>query len=151
MERKPQSLNAPIISRAKWKAITIYAAVISGFTLLSGEIGENASMNANNVLFFTLAFSQLTHVLNMAEAKEAFFNNHIVRNKYIWMAVLSSAAIMLLISGIPAIAGPFKLHFPDAREWVIILSCSLGSLLTIRIIKKLGVRSFLSGVGTNGH
>lgn len=151
MERKPQSLNAPIISRAKWKAITVYAVIISCFTLLSGEIAENTSMNANNVLFFTLAFSQLTHVLNMAEAKEAFFNNHIVRNKYVWMAVLSSAAIMLLISGIPPIAGPFKLHFPDAREWVIILLCSIGSLLTIRVIKKLGVRSFLSGVGANGH
>lgn len=151
MGRKPQDLHAPIISRAKWKAITIYAVIISIFTLLSGEIAENISMNANNVLFFTLAFSQLTHVLNMAEAKEAFLNNHITKNRYVWMAVLCSAAIMLLISGIPVIAAPFKLHFPTAGEWLVVLLCSFGSLLTIRGIKKLGVRSFLSGVGPNGN
>ncbi|MCF6405321.1 cation-transporting P-type ATPase [Chitinophaga filiformis] len=144
MERMPQKLNAPIISRAKWRAITIYAAIIGAFTFLGGEIAEMMSLNANNVLFFTLTFSQLLHVLNMVNAEDAFFNNHIVKSKYVWLAILGSTMVMLLVAGIPALAGPFRLHVPGMAEWAIIMLCSLGSLLTVRIIKKLGVKSFLA-------
>ncbi|SHN28552.1 cation-transporting P-type ATPase [Chitinophaga sp. CF418] len=145
MVQKPQALNAPIISKAKWRAIGIYAVIIAAFTLLSGKIAESRFTNANNVLFFTLTFSQLMHVLNMVNAQDTFHDNHVVRSKYIWMALAGTTAVMLLITVIPVLAAPFRLQPLNIIDWIIVLSCSLGSMLTIRVIKKLGVKFFLAG------
>jgi len=145
MSQKPKPLNTPIISSAKWRAIIIYALILAAFTLLGSKIAASWSANANNVLFFTLTLSQLLHVLNMVNASDTFYDNHVVRSKYVWMAIAGSTAIVLLIMVIPVLAAPFRLQPLTVTEWIIVLLCSLGSLLTVRMTKKLGVRSFLAG------
>ncbi|UPK72724.1 cation-translocating P-type ATPase [Chitinophaga filiformis] len=147
MAQKPKALNAPIISKAKWRAIAIYAVILTLFTLLGAKIAEYWSANANNVLFLTLTFSQLLHVLNMANAADTFYDNHIVRSKYIWMALAISTAFMLLIMLVPALAAPFRLQSLHIADWAIVILCSFASLLSIRMVRKFGLKYF----PTNNH
>ncbi|WP_198315676.1 cation-translocating P-type ATPase [Chitinophaga tropicalis] len=142
MKKTPRLLSAPVISRAKWKAIVIYAVIIGTFTLLAGQVAVITSMNAGNVLFFTLIFSQLLHVLNMTDAKDTFHDNYIVNNRYVWLALVLSSSIVILVTIVPALARPFRLHLLNFEESLLVLFFSLVSLFVIRIIKKLGVERY---------
>jgi len=74
MQRKPYSSQVSIIDKKRWSAIFAYSTVIAITTigavfvsheLLHGRENWNAEL-CNNILFYTLIFSQILHVFNMS-------------------------------------------------------------------------------------
>lgn len=132
MQKKPKDPRQPILDKRKWFSIWIYAAVIGGSAVAAAFFTEGV---ANNALFFTLIFSQLLHSFSMTAAKEKFFSGPVLKNIYLWSAVLLSIGITLLTLAVPPVAEALQLEQMEWRNWGIIVLCSVGSLLVVRLLK----------------
>jgi len=139
MKRPPNDPAQPIISRKRWLAIWSYSAVIATSALAAALTGmdiENPEA-ANNILFFTLIFSQLLHVLNMSSAHEPLFNNEIFRNKFVWIALGISAGITVLVFFIPLFSEVLHVRNMSGEDWYLVAAFSFASMVLIQVLKRL--------------
>jgi Ca2+-transporting ATPase len=146
MKRKPLDPSLPLISKKDWKHIWIYAAVIS-VTALAAAItaehlrpGELDVKAANNVLFFTLIFSQLLHAFNMTVKNEPFFLGPLMRNRVLIFSVLLSIGVTVLCLAIPPVREALRLQFMPFDDWLLIIGFSILSVLLVKGIKHFILR-----------
>ena len=145
MKQPPRNSAEPIIDKNRWKLIFFYSIVIAlvstvgvlinHFYFHSGTASDAAV--CNNILFFSLIFSQLFHVFNMSSG--SFFNNEVIRNKYVWFAVLASLVILVGVIQIPYVREALNIVNMSLREWIIILSASVSSIILIQLAKALNL------------
>ena len=143
MKLPPRNSAEPIIDKSRWKLIFFYSIVIASVSTMgvlinhlnfhSGEPWDAAV--CNNILFFTLIFSQLFHVFNMGSGP--FFNNEVIRNKYVWYAVITSLIILVGVIQISYVREALNIVSMTLQEWIIILSASIGSVIIIQVVKSL--------------
>jgi Ca2+-transporting ATPase len=146
MLRPPRNMNEPIIDKKRWIAIFFYSIIIGavsvGAVFFSHLTVHHTEMwnpeLCNNILFFTLIFSQLLHVLNMGN-DTSFFNSEVFRNKYIWGAIGFSVIILLGIYAIEPIRKVLSIYEMSTYDWLISIGASIISLIVIQIGKKLKI------------
>jgi Ca2+-transporting ATPase len=145
MKRRPYSSSVSIIDSKRWKAIFFYSTIITFTTIaavlmhdyLFHQVGTS-TITPNNVLFYTLIFSQILHVFNMAfEPNIPFYRTQVVQNKYIWVAVLICIALTLLSLWIPLLKEVLKISINSWMDWGLIIGFSFLSLLIIQLCKKM--------------
>lgn len=146
MKRKPYASNTSIIDRKRWASVFTYsttltmttiAAVLTSHEWLHKEEGWNGEL-CNNILFFTLMFSQILHVFNMSfERGLSFFKSEVFTNKYVWYAVISCTLLALLPSWVPAFRNVLQISLYGWKDWIIVATYSFLSLLLIQASKKL--------------
>ncbi len=143
MKLPPRNSSEPIIDKNRWKLIFFYSIVIASVSTIgvlinhfyfhSGRASDAAV--CNNILFFTLIFSQLFHVFNMGNG--SFFNNEVIKNKYVWYSVLASLLILVGIIQIPYVRIALNIVSLGMQEWIIILCASISSVIIIQVAKAL--------------
>ncbi len=143
MKSPPRKSSEPIIDKNRWKLIFFYSIVIASVssiavlfnhnTFHSGEQLDEAM--CNNILFFTLIFCQLLHVFNMGNGP--FFNNEVIKNKFVWYAVTGSLVILLGVIQIPFVRQALNIVPMTFTEWIIILSAAFSSVIIIQVVKSL--------------
>jgi Ca2+-transporting ATPase len=146
MQKPPRSIDEPIIDRKRWITIFFYSIVIG-----AGSIGavffshytvhKTETWNpelCNNILFFTLIFSQLLHVLNMG-SKSSFFKSEVIRSKYVWGAIILSLIILIGMYMIEPMRKVLSLYEMSINDWLISIGASVVSLIIIQIGKKLNI------------
>lgn len=146
MQRPPRNINEPIIDKRRWIAIFFYSMVIGSISIgavffrhmTSDTVDVWNSEQANTILFFTLIFSQLLHVLNMASG-HSFFKSEIIKNKYVWYSIFISALIVILAYAIQPIRNVLSIYQMSLTDWFIIIGASILSLIIIQIGKKLKI------------
>jgi Ca2+-transporting ATPase len=143
MKLPPRNSSEPIVDKSRWKLIFFYSLVIASVSTIGVLINhfyfhnEDASDAAvcNNILFFTLIFSQLFHVFNMSSGP--FFNNEVIRNKYVWYSVIASLLILMGVIQISYVREALNIVSMTLQEWIIILSASISSVIIIQVVKSL--------------
>lgn len=144
MNRPPRNINEPIIDKKKWISIFFYSFVIGAvsigavfFSHLTVHKTElwNPEL-CNNILFFTLVFSQLLHVLNMSEGT-SFFRSEVMKSKYVWGAIIISVIILLGLYAIEPVRTVLSIYMMSVNDWLIISGASVLSLIIIQIGKKI--------------
>ena len=143
MKLPPRKSSEPIINKNRWKLIFFYAIVIglastgavvfNHYAYHNGEPWDTAM--CNNVLFFTLIFCQLFHVFNMGSGP--FFNNEVIKNKYVWYAVTGSIALLIGVIQIPYVRQALNVIPMTLNEWIIIVSAAVSSVVIIQAAKFL--------------
>jgi Ca2+-transporting ATPase len=146
MKRKPYVSNTPIIDSKRWASIFTYsfiitittiAAVITGHEWLYKNENRDSEL-CNNILFYTLTFSQIFHVFNMSFVRNfSFFKSAVLRNKYVWFAVFGCIMLVILSVFVPMLREMLKVFIYGWRPWVIVIGFSLLSLLLVQCTKKL--------------
>ncbi len=146
MQRQPYSSDTPVIDRKRWYAIFAYSTIIAIITigavfasheLLHKDEKWNAEL-CNNILFYSLIFTQIFHVFNMSFEKGVrFYKTEVFRSKYVWYAVVSCIVLTLLSYWILPLRKVLEVSIYGWRDWSIVLIASLSSLLLIQIFKKL--------------
>lgn len=145
MRRSPYPSQTPIIDKERWVAIFVYSTIISiaciGGVFTSHELLHNQEAwnteLCNNVLFYTLIFSQILHVLNMSfEKGKAFYKTEIFRNRYVWYAIVLCIAITVLSLLISPIRKVLDVSIYGWRDWAIITLFSFLSFFAIQLIKR---------------
>lgn len=146
MSRPPRNINEPIIDKNKWIAIFFYSIVIGAvsigavfFSHITVHKTEHWNPElCNNILFFTLIFSQLLHVLNMSDGT-AFFRSEVMKSKYVWGAIIISTIILLGFYAIEPIRSVLSIYLMSGSDWLIISGASILSLIIIQIGKKIKI------------
>jgi len=143
MKLPPRKSSEPIIDNNRWKLIFFYSGVIALASISAVLINHyyfhsgqpwDATM-CNNVLFFTIIFSQLLHVFNMGTG--SFFNNEVIKNKYVWYSVTASTIIVIGMIQIPYVREALNVIPMTLNEWILILLASVSSIIIIQLEKKL--------------
>lgn len=146
MQRKPYTAAMPIIDRKRWIAVFTYSSVIAmvaiGAVFTSHELlhdteGWNAAL-CNNILFYTLIFSQVLHVLNMSfEKGVSFFRTEVFRNRLVWYAIAGCIGLAMISYWLPAVREVLSISIYGWKDWSIVIGFSFTSLLAIQILKRL--------------
>lgn len=139
MQAAPRKPSEPIINSRRWRSIVFYALVISivntAAVLISHALFYNNNAEAedmcNNILFFTLILSQLLHVLNMGTG--FIFRSDVFRNKYVWLSIVASLLILFVLIQVPIVSRALNIVPMTFIEWVIIVSASIFSVITIQL------------------
>jgi len=143
MKQPPRKSSEPIVESNRWKLIFFYALVISitsigavifnHYAFHDGEHWDAAT--SNNILFFTLIFCQLFHVFNMSNGP--FFNNEVIKNKYVWYSIIASVLILIGVIQISYVREALNIVSINMQEWIIILSASIISVIIIQAARSL--------------
>lgn len=142
MKRPPRKANEPIIGKKRWTSTIIYGLSITvavvGITAYAHFSLHVSSVIINNMAFYTLVLAQLFNVFNMAESKVSFFNNEVVKNPWVWSAIVLSLFITISAYYITPISEALFLIKLSLEQigWVVVFA--LGSLALSQIIKRLG-------------
>ena len=139
MDRPPRDPKNLIVSNRDWIAIGLYALSIT-FACMAAVIYCKAYLlvddkTANNVAFITLAFAQLFHVFNMASAKSKLLLNEITKNKFIWLALIICAGLILMVFAIPQMRRVLELNMLGLNIWLIAITASLIPLFLVQLYK----------------
>lgn len=146
MKRKPYPPETSIIDKKRWTAIFVYALVITTTTLGAVAISHFLlhrhdhwnNRIYNNILFYTLIFSQLFQVLNMTfKGTIPFHKTDVFRNKAVWYAIVSCILLSLAAYWITPADKILGITVIGLGDWSIILLCSMLTVAIVRIIKKL--------------
>lgn len=136
MKRKPRNPDEPMINRKNWISIFSYSffITISVFSvfLYSHLVLEFPATISNNIAFFSLAFAQLIHPLNLASRRVSFFYNEITRNRYLWGAVAFCMLLIFLAYIIEPLNEVLSLEKLPPTAWVLV---AIGSVLHLGIIQ----------------
>ena len=142
MKHPPRKGNEPIMNVKRWKSTIIYGlcitAAVIGITSYAHLILKLSSKIINNMAFYTLVLAQLINVFNMAESKVSFFNNEIVKNPWIWSAIIISLLITIGVSYIPSVANALFLTNLSIEQIGCVIVFAFGSLVLSQIFKRLG-------------
>jgi len=146
MQRKPYADGISIVDDKRWKAIFAYAAVITvtaiGSVIVSHEwlhkAGPWDTELYNNILFYSLIFSQILHVFNMSFGNRTpFYKTAVFRNKYVWYAVTTCIVITLSSYWIIPFRKVLAITIYEWGDWIIVVTSALLSLLLIQMMKRM--------------
>jgi Ca2+-transporting ATPase len=145
MKQPPRNTEEPIIDTQRWTAIIFYSVIITLTTLGAVFIShytvhKTETWNpelCNNILFFTLIFSQILHVFNMNAAGSKFFTSEVMKNRYVWYAVLACLVLLFISYQIEVVRRALDIFRMSSEDWMISVGMSLLSLVVIQIVKSL--------------
>ncbi len=145
MKEKPRQASENILTRQHWQRIVIHGTVIAFSTLGAMAIAmlylDFELSKAITVSFCTLALAQLWHVFNMRSNMSKPLDNEIVRNPWIWGAVVICICLTLMAVYLPFLANILELEDPGMNGWTLILGMSLVPLLTAPFIRMMTRRA----------
>jgi Ca2+-transporting ATPase len=141
MERPPRDPDEPVLTRGHWFGIGAYGAlitlaVLAAFWLAFTWLGEETT-GAVTVSFLTLAFAQLWHVFNMRNPHTGILDNEVVKNPWVWLAVVGSGGLLLAAVYIPFLADLIDVVRPTGRGWLVVMAASLAPLLIGQIYETI--------------
>ncbi|MFW6066767.1 MAG: cation-translocating P-type ATPase [Myxococcota bacterium] len=133
MRRPPRAPGEGMVTRYHWAEIGGYGVVIGAtvlgvFALALGWL-ELDTPQAVTVSFLTLSIARLWHVLNMRNVRTGILRNEVVRNPWMWGAVVLCIALLLLAVYVPPLAGVLALEHPGADGWALVAAGSLVPLV----------------------
>ena len=141
MKQKPQKPEEPLINKKNWKSIFTYALALTvsvfAIFLFCHNYKRYDDDLCNNIAFFSLAFAQLLHPLNLASSKESFFKNEITGNPHLWIAVAFCTALILGVYFIYPFNSILSLQQLTGEMWLLIIIGSSFHLVIIQFLKRL--------------
>ena len=140
MKHKPKPIEAPIIDSKRWWTIIFYSGVLAitsvGGVLFSHYfIHKTEAWNSelcNNILFYSLIFSQLLHVFNMGKTGTNYFKTEVFKSKYVWLAVITSLSILLVLNLFDQVRKVLSIYPMAAEDWLIIVSSAIIAMIIIQ-------------------
>lgn len=147
MKQKPKPIKTPIIDSKRWWAIIFYSIIIAitnvGGVLISHyTIHKTETWNpqlCNNILFFSLIFSQLLHVLNMGKTGTNYFKSEVFKNRYVWLAIISSLIILFGLYMIDPVRKVLSIYPMSSADWMIAIGSAIATSVIIQIAKLLKI------------
>lgn len=138
MLRVPRDPGKEILYRGKWAKIALYAVIMTATVVSAVKYSSGlgyAPAVLNNVAFFTLTFTQLTHVFNMPHEHSRIFSNEVTGNKFVWGAIILCLFIVACVYLIPEARSVLGLTALPWPFWVICFAAGFIPLVLIQIGK----------------
>lgn len=135
MERKPIPAGQSLLNRPFLIRILMQGTMIGGLSLAAFFIGLRTSVaTAQTMTFAVLAFTQITHSLNVRSLRHSAFRN-IFSNKMLLGALVIVIGLMLIVLEIPYLHDMFHLAPLSPGQWWWIVGLSLAPLPIMEAVK----------------
>lgn len=140
MEEDPRKADEPIMTQRHWISMGVYgalitAAVLLGLTFVLTNLGFS-SKKSTTVSFLILATAQLWHVFDMRENGTNPFVNSVTKNKFVWIALIITIALLLIAVYVPFMADLLSLVKPGLNGWLVVLVASFTPMIISQILKE---------------
>lgn len=139
MNQPPRDRHEPIINRTAWGAIGYYSLAMTtavlGLAYYSRHQMGLEVIETNNLVFLALVLTQLWNVFNLPAAGTPLFNNEIIRNRYLWWAILICLVITALAFLIPPLGAILHLQPLTLEAMLTAVGFSVLPVLLIRLTK----------------
>jgi len=147
MDKKPKKTKGIFTKGMTWRVV--YQGIMVGLlTLAAFIIGlatpgvEDQHMKiqiSQTMAFFVLALSELVHVFNVRDNKNSLFKTKVFNNSKLILAVLGSAALMLVIMFIPALREIFNIVILPTQNIVEVVLLVFAPIVIVEIFKLLKI------------
>jgi Ca2+-transporting ATPase len=131
MDRKPRDPTESVFTRDVKVYLTatpilMTVLLISGYIMCQPWRGEHELFEARTQLLTSMILMELANAISARSLRYTVFKVGIFKNKYLWLAVLSSLALQLAVLYTPALQVMFEVHAPELVDWMFaILSATL--------------------------
>ena len=147
MNKKPKKTKGIFTRGMTWRVV--YQGVMVGLiTLAAFIIGlatpgiEDQHMKiqiGQTMAFFVLALSELVHVFNVRDNKNSLFKTKVFNNSKLVLAVLGSAALMLVIMFVPALREIFNIVVLPTQNILEVVALVFAPIVIVEIFKLLKI------------
>jgi Ca2+-transporting ATPase len=124
MERKPRKPNESVFSKdvkvyLSTMPILMTALLLIAFFSHMPWISEFRLLEARTQLLTAMIAMELVVALSMRSLKYPIYKVGPFKNKWLWIAILSSLALQLVILYVPGLQGLFDVHMPELIDWAV--------------------------------
>jgi Ca2+-transporting ATPase len=145
MARPPRDPHERILDRRHWRSVAaagllITAAVLGALALALRALGL-PEREAVTISFLTLATAQLWHVFDVRSPDSGVVRNEIVRNRWVWAALVLCVALLLAALHVQPLADVLQIAPPSAAGWAIVAGMGVAPALLIQLALALGAVS----------
>ena len=143
MNKKPKKTKGIFTKGMTWRVV-YQGAMVGLLTLAAFIIGlatpgvEDQHMKiqiGQTMAFFVLALSELIHVFNVRDNKNSLLKTKIFNNSKLIFAVLGSAALMFVITFVPALREIFNIVLLPTQNIVEVALLVFAPLVIVEIFK----------------
>ncbi|MCK4320622.1 HAD-IC family P-type ATPase, partial [Candidatus Bathyarchaeota archaeon] len=145
MDQKPRDPNESIFTKdvkLYLTAVPILMAILllASFVYHQPWLNAEAEVKARTLLFNGMVFMELANALNARSLKHTIFKVGVFRNKFLWLAILSSAALQFVVLYVPQLHAVFDITYPDMFNWIVTISFTAFVFFAVEIGKYIGSR-----------
>ena len=124
MERKPRKPSESVFSRdvktyLSTMPILMTALLLIAFFSHMPWLSEFRLLEARTQLLTAMIAMELVVALSMRSLKYPVYKVGPFKNKWLWIAILSSFALQLVILYVPGLQALFDVHMPELIDWAI--------------------------------
>lgn len=149
MKRKPAKPGKGIFTKGMTWRIVYQGIMIGLLTLSAFAIGlatthtsiGNLTLDQSKIevgqtmAFITLAFSELVHVFNIRDNKKSIFKTKIFNNSKLLLAIIASAALMIIILAVPFLRSIFSIPVLPTANIVELVILIFAPLVIVEVFK----------------
>lgn len=136
MERKPRNPNESVFTRDV-KIYLTAVPILMTLLLLTGYLmhqpwkGTHELLEARTQLLTAMILMELANAISARSLKYTVFKVGVFKNKFLWIAILSSLGLQLMVLYTPILQGLFDVHAPEPIDWafaILFTAITFGSL-----------------------
>jgi len=120
--------------------IIMTALLLAGYFYYQPWLSVDRLTEARTQLFIAMVLMELVNAVSARSLKYTVFKVGIFKNKFLWVAILSSLGLQLMVLYVPALQGLFDVTYPDAFDWTIAITSTLVVFFTLEIGKYVASR-----------
>ena len=145
MQQPPRPTKEPVINREMVWGILAISTAITIATLTAFVIGlrwfPNNIHAAQTMAFVALTFSELVRAYGSRSERHSIFTGGVFSNRWMQVAVASSATILFAIIYIPFLDPVFNTYPLGLREWGVVLPLLFFPTVVAEIVKSFWRRA----------
>jgi P-type Ca2+ transporter type 2C len=124
MQQKPRKPKESIFSREvkvylATMPIIMAALLLGAFFMHKPWTGDFQLLEARTQLLTAMIVMELAVAVSCRSLKYPVFKVGVFKNKFLWIAILSSFALQLVILYTPGVQAVFDVHSPELIDWAI--------------------------------
>ncbi len=124
MQQKPRKLKESIFSRdvkvyLATMPVLMTALLLTAFFIHKPWTGDIQLLEARTQLLTAMIVIELAVALSARSLKYPVFKVGVFKNKFLWLAILSSFALQLFILYTPGVQAIFDVRSPELIDWAI--------------------------------
>ena len=124
MERKPRDPNESVFTRDVKLYLTatpilMTVLLLYGYFMYQPWLGEYNLLEARTQLLTAMILMELANAISARSLRYTVFKVGVFKNKFLWVAILSSLGLQLMVLYTPFLQDLFDVHAPELIDWAI--------------------------------
>jgi Ca2+-transporting ATPase len=146
MDVGPRNPRESVFSK-EVKAYLVLSPILTTALLLTGYFIHQPWLGAGNLteartqLFVSMVLVELAVAVSCRSLRYSVFRVGLFKNKFLWLAVLSSIGLQLLVLYVPQLHGVFGVIAPTIMDWIIAVTFTVITFLAIETGKLVARRA----------